>query len=192
MGSRALRWSTLLVGLMLVAACGSGGHFASPTATPTAAGSSSVGAGRSPGVAPATGRQIGTDLMTYRLPTHGGWVFDEGGRSAEYFADGGLWSVHVGGAYVAENGLAGQARSALHATAGDWPNGTTRMLADRVVDGRAGYVIVSQGPEPEGYVYLWGTVVGHQWTYLTFQTPKKNDAATKWIESILASVHWKR
>jgi hypothetical protein len=138
--------------------------------------------------APASGRLVDAEVMTYRLP-EGEWDLGSGGLTAIWTGDDvGNWLIvgTVGDAYD-DTTLDDLAALTLEGEPDHEP--PLRRAGTRTVNGVEGYVV--EGSSRDGYYYEWGAVVGAHWVQLEFDLGADDARAEEWVESVLASVEWK-
>jgi hypothetical protein len=138
--------------------------------------------------APASGRLVDAEVMTYRLP-EGKWDLGSSGLTAIWTGDDvGDWVIvgTVGDAYD-DTTLDDLAALTLEGEPDHEP--PLRRAGTRTVGGVEGYVV--EGSSRDGYYYEWGAVVGDHWVQLEFDLGADDARAEEWVESVLASVEWR-
>lgn len=160
----------------------------STTASSEGTASASPSDGGSDGVAPATGKQMGDEHVSFRLPAEKGWgVAYEG--TVGYLAppDDRISQINIGGAGASIDNLDDAASSGLKSLKAD--RSTARREENRTVAGLEGVVLTAE--DDNGYFYILSTISGGENVSIVFDLPRNDAAAHELIDAVLASVTWK-
>jgi hypothetical protein len=196
MRSRVRVATAVVVGLVALAGCSDDDPGdASGWSDPGAGGSPSTSRTSSSSTAsPAGGRQVTTDLLSYRLPADRRWHLQREGQSASYWPrTGDHWTVFcsdfVGSDPITPDRMA---REDLQSARHEYPD--AEPGPDRTVDGVKGWVVEASKDTFGDPVlhYRFGAVVrDSDWVTIQFTFPKDTPQTRAVIDEVLGSVQWR-
>lgn len=191
MRSRRYCVAVVLAAALASTACSSDDRAEPDTGDPTPAASSDAGSPSDEGiggVAPATGKQMSDDHISFRLPAGDPWEVDYGG-TVGFLAppDDRVSQINIGGAGATIDDLAEAARLGLASLKDVRP--TARREANRTVAGQE--VVVLAADDDHGYYYVVAAINAGTHVAIHFDLPRNDAAAHDLIDAVLASVEWK-